>query len=187
VYSGRELIDNKTIIKYMDISLWDTLKYNLLGVMDSVESKNKKTMDVLNDFIYNFINFIGDDCYFIYDSDGKGMNVPGVNIIKGNIQYKQFYLPEYIGQNTNMALTLFEQTCHDIELEYGHVRIQCYPSKIGSKLTLKFKDYNQYPKELPPLGIMGPDGGVSSSDNGFHVKRLINDTVDYFADERINQ
>jgi hypothetical protein len=184
IYSGRELIDNNTSVEYMDISLWDTMKYNFLGVMENIENKKGNTIDVLNDFYHDFINFVGEDCYFIYDSDGKGSNTPGTNIIGKNIPYKPYYIPEYIGRNVNTALNLFEQSCHNIENKYGHIKVQCYPNKIGNKLKINFKDYNQHPKELPPLGNVTPDGNNSSSDNGFHVKRVINETLDYLAFER---
>jgi hypothetical protein len=183
VYSGHELIDNKTFVEYMDINLWDTMKYSFLGMMQKVETdKNtSETFGMLNDFYSDFIDFIGVGCYFAYDSDKKGPGNPGTNIIKGSIPYKPFYLPEYIKDNVTSALILFEQTCHDIENKYGPIRLFCYPTKIGNKFKIRFKDYDasHYPIEAAPIGALEQDGLTSSSDNGFHVEKQIEEVLEH--------
>jgi hypothetical protein len=179
IYSGSELIDNKTTIEYKDINSIDTMKYNFLGIMQSVEQKNGETLNVLNDFYHDFRDFIGKNCYFVYDSDGNGINNRGVNIVDGKIDYKSFYLPQYIRNNVTSALTLFEQSCRDIEDKYGHIKVLCYPDKIGNKTKIKFKDYNRYPEELKPLGYIDHDGNsLSSSDSGFHIEKQVDEVLD---------
>jgi hypothetical protein len=185
IYSGDELLDQKTSIQFMDIGLWDTMRYAFKGVLQNLET-NKNTIETFNmlDYFYSdFIDFIGDDCYFIYDSDAKGPSNPGVNIVKGSIPYKAFYVPHYIELNVTTALTLFEQTCHDVEKNYGHIRLYCHPSKIGNKLKVRFKDYQGYPKNAFPLGGIEDDGLTnSSSDNGFHVEKQITEVIDNISD-----
>jgi hypothetical protein len=178
IYSGSELIDNNTSTHYMDINLWDTMKYEFLGIMNKVEEKTNNTIDILDRFYNDFNDFIGNDGYFIYESDKKGKNNPGTNIVSGSIPYKSFYLPEYIKNNVTNTLLLFEQSCHDIEKEYGPIKVQCYPSKIGNKVKINFKDYIQFPKELTPLGNVDQDGAKSSSDKGFHIEKIIDDTLE---------
>jgi hypothetical protein len=186
VYSGRELIDNKTAFKFMDINLWDTMRYAFLGVMSTVEHNSPATLDILNNFYSDLVDFIGEDCYFIYDSDGKGIDNPGTNIVEGNIPYKSFYIPKYIQENVTSALILFEQSCHDIERKYGHIRAQCYPNKIGNKIKIRFKDYDaKYPTDMPPLGNVEIDGATSASDHGFHVEKQIDEVLENFQDSNL--
>jgi hypothetical protein len=178
VYSGNELIDNKTRINVIDINLWDTMKYKVLGILESVENNANETFQSANNFYYDFIRFIGENSFFIYDSDAKGMDGGGVNIVGGNVPYKSFYTPPYISENVTNTLKLFEQSCHYIENQYGHIRVQCVPSKVGNKMKIKFKDYIGHPKEFTPLGNATPEGNASSVDLGYQVEREISEVID---------
>jgi hypothetical protein len=178
IFSGKELIDNKTVIEFMDVNLWDTMRYKMFGVMDSVEDKVSNTLEAARLFHSDFSNFIGEDCTFIYDSDGKGMNEPGINIVGGGIPFKPYYVKSHIPLSVNTAYSLFESTCHDIEREYGHIKIHCAPGKIGDKIKIKFKDFNNTPTRFIPLGGKTIEGDASSVDSGYHIEKNIDDMIE---------
>jgi hypothetical protein len=176
IYSGNELIDNKTQIITMDINLWDTMKYKTLGVLDAIEKQANETLQNANNFYYDFNRFIGENSTFIYDSDARGKDSPGVNIVGGKIPFKNFYAHPFIQNNVTNALTLFEQSCHDIERDHGHIKVHCVPSKVGTLMRIKFKDYDGFPANFIPL--KNNIGNNSSSiDLGYQVEREIDNTV----------
>jgi hypothetical protein len=178
IYSGSELIDNKTRIEFMDINLWDSMRLNVLGLLGETEERAPETFNAASSFHSDFSNFIAEGCLFMYDSDGKGINEPGINIIGGRIPLKNFYVPGHIPSNVRTAYSLFESTCHDVESRYGHVRILCAPDKIGDKIKIKFKDYNLPPAGFVPLGERSADGDSSAIDSGYHVERNINEAIE---------
>jgi hypothetical protein len=180
LYSGSELIDNKTQVNILDINLWDTMKYKTLGILDAIKNQANETFQHSSLFHYDFNRFIGENSIFIYDSDGKGKDSPGVNIREGDIPLKPFYTRPYIQDNVTNALILFEQSCHDIESQYGHIRVQCLPGKIGNKMRIKFKDYDGFPKEFIPLGSGTQSGNSSSIDSGYQIEREIDEAIDTY-------
>jgi hypothetical protein len=179
IYSGVELIDRKTKISFLNINLWDTMRLKFLGVIDTASEGAEKTLTLNTIFHSDFDNFIGENCTFIYDSDGKGPNDPGVNIIGKDIPYKKYYAPKYIPENVRNAYFLFEGTCHDIESAYGHIKVHCAPSKIGNAFKIRFKDYAGTPKSFIPLGNKMPDGDhLSSVDSGYFIEKNIDEVIE---------
>jgi hypothetical protein len=178
IYCGDELIDNRTRIVFTDINYWDSMRLKILGLMYQAEKNVGNTLDIANSLYYDFTHFIGEEATFIYDSDAKGVNKPGVNIIGGKIPLKPYYTPSYLPENVSTTLSLFEQTCHDIENTYGNIRVQCYPSKIGNKMRIKFKDFETFPLDAKPLGNINTEGGSSSIDIGYQVENIINEAIE---------
>jgi hypothetical protein len=178
VYSGRELIDNHTKIEMMDINFWDTMRLKFFGSFNNIDVESYHTLATASLFHSDFSNFIGENCTFIYDSDGKGINEPGINIIGGSIPLKSFYVPSHIPTNVRTTYSLFESTCHDLEQQFGHIKVYCAPNKVGDKLKIKFKDYALPPAEFAPLGGQTPEGQSSSIDSGFYVERNIEEVID---------
>jgi hypothetical protein len=179
IFSGIELIDRKTRISFLNINLWDTMRFKFLGVMDKMSQVAGDTLTISSLFHSDFDHFIGENCTFIYDSDGKGINDPGVNIIGKDIPYKSYYAPKYIPENVRTAYLLFEGTCHDIEREHGHIKVHCAPSKIGNTFKIRFKDYEGTPATFVPLGNKMPNGDhLSSVDSGYYIEKNIDEVID---------
>jgi hypothetical protein len=178
IYGGNELVDNQTTITFTDINFWDSMKLRLLGLMKYAERNSNDMCNIANLLYHDFSRFAGEDTLFIYDSDAYGINKPGSNIIGGEVPFKLYYAPSYLPNNVNTALTLFEQTCHDIESNHGHVRVMCYPGKIGNKMRIKFKDYASFPSNIKPLGDVNENGGSSSFDAGYHIEKEIGEAID---------
>jgi hypothetical protein len=178
VYSGRDLIDNNTKISFLNINFWDTVRFKVLGIMSSVEENSSETFNVANLLYHDFSHFVGEGATFIYDSDGKGQGIGGMNIVGGDIPLKQYFTKSFIPNNVDSALILFEHTCHDIEKSYGSVKIQCRPSKIGNKIKIRLKDYKSFPSDFSPLGLIGPDGGSSSVDTSYNIEKEMNELIE---------
>jgi hypothetical protein len=178
IYGGNELIDNKTKITFTDINFWDSMKLKLLGMIKYAQRDSSNILNIADLLYHDFSHFIGEDALFIYDSDAYGIDKCGSNIIGGDIPFKSYYTPSYIPNNINTSLTLFEETCHSIENNYGHVRVMCYPSKIGNKIKIRFKDYASFPSDNKPLGPITEEGGSSSFDSGYHIEKEISEAID---------
>jgi hypothetical protein len=178
IYGGSDLIDNKTKISFIDINLWDSIRLKVIGAMKNAEMNADGTLNIASFLYHDFSKFIGEGASFIYDSDAYAFNKPGSNIIGGDIPLKNYHTPSFLHNNVETALTLFEQTCHDIERDYGHVRVMCYPSKIGNKIKIKFKDYNTFPNNAIPLGETNEEGGSSSVDFGYEVEKEMVEAIE---------
>jgi hypothetical protein len=179
IYNGNELIDNKTTIDVLDINLWDTMKYKVLGVLNAIEDNANETFQNANIFYHDFDRFIGENSFFIYDSDARGPGNPGVNVLKGSIPLKDFYTRSYIQNNVDTTLILFEQSCRDIEKQYGHIKVQCLPGRIGTIMKIKFKDYPaECPHKFIPLSTISHTGNSSSIDLGYQTEREIDEAID---------
>jgi hypothetical protein len=183
IYSGKELIDNKTSINVLDINIWDTMRISLLGFMQKMKDEIHGTFDLAELIHGSFVNFVGDNTYFIYDSDGNGLNKPGVNLVEGKVPLAEWYTHKHISENVDTALKLFEQSCRELENQHGHIKVHCYTSKIGDKIKIKFKDYISNPKHLNPMGESAPDGDKSSIDTGYYIDKAIMDTVDQLSED----
>jgi hypothetical protein len=183
VYSGKEILDNKTRVSFMNINSWDTMRLSIMGIIRKVAAEAHGTFDLADLLHSSFTNFLGNNTFFVYDSDGNGINKPGVNIVEGKIPLAQWYTPNHISDNVTTALTLFEQGCRDLEEMYGHIRVNCYTDKIGEKMNIKFKDYITPPKEIKALSGSNSDGEKMSVDTGYHIERAIEDTIDQISQE----
>jgi hypothetical protein len=177
MYTSQELIDSHTTFEFMDIATWDTMRLSLTQSIADMEHGNQKLFDVSAAFHGAFTRYIAEGSYFVYDSDAKGVNMPGVNCVGGVIPMGKYYTPKFRSENITSSLLLFEASCHDLEQQYGHVRVNCYPGRIGEKLKIRFKDYTVPP--IPQLGKANPeDGGESSIDKGYSINKTIEETVD---------
>jgi hypothetical protein len=182
LYSGRDLIDNKTSFEFMDINKWDTIRLSIMNMLYKVECETPDTFDITASIYESFSNFIGKDSYFIYDSDANGMDKCGVNIVEGTIPFSQYYPKAYIPRNIADSLILFENDCHYIEKEYGHIRLYCYPSNIGNKIKITFKDYVNAP--FSPINTDAiHNKRTAAIDHGYHINKNIDDAIDYLTDE----
>lgn len=159
-YPYSDIIDRSTTFEYMDINMWDTMKREIVvhtaNEMDARTQQNQdyNNMNVADSIISSFEYALLEDATFIYDSDAKGMNVSGVNVLGGKITNGKFIPKQFAVSNLEKALLLFNQSCHNIENNYGHIRVMCRPSNIGSKIKIHFKDYN-----------VSPIQGLNNSDN----------------------
>jgi hypothetical protein len=184
IYGGKELIDNKTTFQFIDIELWDTIKYSIFNVLDNVIDQAPNAFNLSDYLNGTFNNFIGKDAYFIYDSDAKGMNRAGLNVVNLGIPFADFYPRKYIPENIKTALTLFENDCRDIEKEYGHIRLYSRPSNIGNKIKIQFKDYNDVPPGFDPVNNdYAAHKRSISVDHGFNVNREISEVINLLSDE----
>ena len=97
------------------------------------------------------------------------MNSPGVNVLGGKITNGKFIPKKFAVDNLGRSLLLFDQACHQIENTYGHVRVMCCPTDIGSKLKIQFKDYVK-----PPVKGFGnaTDAHFSSNIDDGYSKNL---------------
>jgi hypothetical protein len=139
--------------------------------MGNLEARSWETLNIADLFYHDFSSFVGEDATFVYDSDAKGPGEGGMNILGGKVPLRDYFTPSFIPENAISALTLFRQTCHDIENAYGHIKVHCYPSKIGNKIKIRLKDYASFPPELEPLGSIDQDGGSTSVDSSYNIEK----------------
>lgn len=181
--SGSQLLDNSTRVTYMDVNLWDTMRTDILGKLSSSDSRYNETFSLSQSVINGLSTFVGEGSIFIYDSDARGFGLSGSNIKGGKIPLGKYYHGKYIIDNLDSARTLFEAGCHDLEAQYGHVRVMAAPGSIGNKIKIIFKDYSADNQPIIPLGGFDQDGGKSAIDNGFMTDRIIEDTIECVCGE----
>lgn len=171
-----ELVDSCTKFTILSSDLWDTIRMDIEGTLNHIECENADTFDVSNRLSSAFEMFAGTGSIFIYDSDANGSNNNGCNIKGGIIPYGQYYHKQWAEKNVSNALTLFSSTCHELESTYGHIRVMCAQNDIGTRMKIKFKDYNASP--IKPLGSENNEGGSSSVDIGCRVRMSVDDTIE---------
>jgi hypothetical protein len=176
---GQELYDSSTRVVFLDINLWDSMRTEIMQkfqnelITDSPIAQIRRTFDFSDEITSSFENFIGEDSVFIYDSDGKGLGIPGYTIKNGTVPLKDYFHMDFIKKNVNFALESFIFRCRDIEKDYGHVRIICAPNFVGSKIKARFKDYIPGNEPIQNLN----DKTTASIDGGFKTENEVNDYI----------
>jgi hypothetical protein len=182
-YTWNDIVDKKTIVEFVDVNLWDTMRLFFLGALWRLEDEAHGTFDLADLIHSSFVNYIGNDSYFIYDSDARGINKPGVNVVEGRVPLAKWYVPQHISNNVDTALSLFESGCHDLENKFGHIRVNCYTDKIGDKIKIKFKDYNTRPNDIKLVGSVSEEGDHISVDTGYHIEKAARDALDQIMED----
>jgi hypothetical protein len=172
---GYELYDTSTRVEFLDVNVWDTMRLDFLNKLVHMEETAQDTFSISGSIFAGFQNFLGEGTTFIYDSDARGMNQGGSNIKGGKLPMGKFYHANYLLENIDTARILFEQSCHDLERQYGHLRVLCAPGSVGNKMFIRFKDYNKSPIES--LGGETASGGQNTMDNGYIVDRMVEETI----------
>ena len=177
-----KLVDNSTRFEYMDINHFDTMKSEMIGRLQSSDSSNPTEAFNLSETITSsFAQCMFDDCTFVYDSDARGLNSPGVNVVGGKVTYGKFMPKQWLARNRDNSLTLFEQACHLLEGQYGHVRVHCHHSELGNKVKIKFKDYMTTTPVVPMRKEI--DGTmISTVDQGYSTNNEIAEQVQNLTD-----
>lgn len=177
-----KLVDHSTRFEYMDIGHFDTMKSEMIGRLQASDSSNPSEAFNLSETITSsFAQCMFDDSIFVYDSDAKGLNAPGVNVVGGKVTYGKFMPKEWLARNRDNSLTLFEQACHLLESQYGHVRVHCHHSELGNKVRIKFKDYTTTTPVVPMRKEI--DGTmISTVDQGYSTNNEIAEQVQSLAD-----
>ena len=179
-YPYSDIIDRSTTFEYMDVDMWDTMKREIVVAANEMDTINNN-MNVADSVISSFEYALLEDATFIYDSDAKGTNVSGVNVLGGKITNGKFIPKRFAVSNLEKALLLFNQSCHNIENNYGHIRVMCRPSNIGSKIKIHFKDYNVSPIQGLNNDADSANCASSNIDVGFTKNTEISEALDSMA------
>lgn len=172
-----DLIDNYTVIQFMDIMKFDSMRLELYGKLVDASSKYSDSFSAPMNIGGGLNDYYGKDAVFIYDSDGKGMNKCGVNVKGGRIPYGKMINKRLLANNLENTLERFTLDCQDYEKEYGHIRVLYSPNDLGGKYKIRFKDYIKSPIKpiaaINNFGIMDEtkeDSNIASSlDNKFVI------------------
>jgi hypothetical protein len=98
------------------------MRLDFLNKLVHMEETAQDTFSISGSIFAGFQNFLGEGTTFIYDSDARGMNQGGSNIKGGKLPMGKFYHANYLLENIDTARILFEQSCHDLERQYGHLQ-----------------------------------------------------------------
>lgn len=173
-YDYRSLTDRTTKYQFMDINLWDTMKAEINHCLGDLECGNNDAFTVSDTLSTAFNSNLTDGAIFIYDSDGNGFGKDGINVKGGRVPYGKYYSKHYLARNLENSLSLFTQSCHLLEGQYGHIRVMCNPSEIGAKTKITFKDYVK-----PPIKPIKTEGMATTSaiDNGSVANRCVDELI----------
>ena len=173
----KELIDNSTKFIYCNINTWDSMKAEFIHKANECNFGSEITaLDISEKIGNSFVNNLHENAIFIYDSDAKGLNKPGVNVTGGIITNGKYYPENYLIKNKASIANLFSSACKDIESQYGHIRVMCCPSNLGNTTKILYKDWiNNSP--VIPLRKDGEGNDVSSIDKGFSIDNNISEYI----------
>lgn len=129
-YFGKELMDEKTSIKFRNINKFDKIS-------NSFDFDDNEVVDHMLDFITRLCLTINEtmisDAIFIYDTD-LGYNVKG-----GNIPYQNILYRDYVIGRLTLIQRSIANIAKDIEDNYGPIRLMYNPSDIGDFVSIIVK------------------------------------------------
>lgn len=187
----RDLIDNNTVIEFMDITRFDTMRLQMGGKLDTFETTYSESFYMPMRMGSAFDSYVGTGDIFCYDSNGRGIGKPGCKISStGHVPMGTFFNKNYLIDCISNTFDCFKNDCEDIEKNYGAIRVLYNPCIIGDRYQIRFMDQKDSP--IVPLSSLdevtgmvklqrGQDGlpKVSSIDTGFVTAKTVGERLNF--------
>ena len=133
LYTGSQLIDPHTKIKYMDVSAWGSVEHTLRSIFDKVR-ENETVENSIGGLFTAVAPTMITGTTFQYDTElGSGMK-------GGSIPFQSYRDPKQVINDLSFVNNMIKIECEALEKTYGSIRVFYTPFLHGDTMRIHVKD-----------------------------------------------
>lgn len=153
VYSGDQLIDNRTMISVLDMNKWDTFNTTKMMELNNIRENDDihslDSTEITDNLFTASSNSLISGLIYGYDTLTGKVDIVYDKDIPVHVPFFKYQVPKKVENEIKTIQNNILEIGKMVEGEFGNVQILYSPGRAGDRLKTNFRDYN--PDNQPSL------------------------------------